>query len=155
MPVYSIVNPSDPYTFEAPDVAIAFGVAVFIGGGMYAMDPVEKGAAVSVPFFLSDGSTEAWCQRTFGQSLNDVIATLTGERLGEVADALDSVLVGEPGDRATEIAILANAPTGRAHLLRDERHDARRSSMNDIGRRAWGIADSLRRKLAEREGRAA
>lgn len=146
--VYDIVNPSDPYTIECPDFAIATVAALLLGNGAYIFEPVGQ-SAEKVPFFMFRPGLDKFCQQRWGVGAGKLIEQICIGRREEIAAALDSVLLCQPHERANEVAILAGAPSERAHLLRDERHDARRSSMNDIGRRAWGMADSLRTAGAE------
>ena len=141
--LYEIVNPSDPYTFEAADAAIAFGVSVVLGCGRYSMEPLEAGGT-RVPMFLTDSSSKAWCLQTLGKTLNAVMAEITGRRLLEFAAALDSVCIGGPEERAELAAFLASVQPNATEFRRGAWHDERRTSVTDIGRAAWGTARSMR-----------
>lgn len=43
---YDLINPSDPYTFEADDLEIAAVAVVLLGDGQYLADPVGGGESV-------------------------------------------------------------------------------------------------------------
>lgn len=148
--IYSIHASQDPYTFVAPDAAIAFAVSACLGGGGYMMEPLEPGG-IAVPAFIGEGSTEKWCQRTFGQSPADLVATITTARLGELADALESVCLGGVKDRAELTFALQGLQPIARDRARGQWHDARRSSMNDLGRQAWRMGELFRQRVTTGE----
>ena len=42
MKVFELINPSDPYTFEAPSIEVAGVVAVLLSGGFGAVNVAEN-----------------------------------------------------------------------------------------------------------------
>jgi hypothetical protein len=115
---FEIINPSDPYTMQAPDLKIAAVVVVLLGQGKYALKCTD-GRSEGVPLFLFGGH-DKWFINQFGTNLSDTIDKVIEERAEELALAFDSVTLG-----------------------RDER-----SSMNDIGGRAQQYAKNVRAKAA-------
>jgi hypothetical protein len=146
--LYEIINPSDPYTIEVEDFDVAAVACVMLGRGTYGFVPIDAtGAernAPSVPIFFF-GSVGDWFHVTFGVSLSGLLDRVLAEKREALATALESVLIGEPAQRAT---FFATAPTDRAEfeIARAVWHEARRSSMNDIGARAWELACRVRKE---------
>lgn len=138
--VYEIINPSDAYTMKHDDPAAAAVAGLFLGNGAYGLEDADGNRAL--PLFLLGGDPEAWLQETHGVTIEQVMA----ERPLAVAEALESVLIGGfDARREVESATEKMTPEDAAKWLA-ERHDARRTSMNNIGRRARSIAASLRQK---------
>jgi len=134
MGAYDVINPSDPYTFEAPDLEIAAAAIFLVGGGHYAAEPFEKGQD-RVPIFLFGGSDE-WAKEKFGADLETWFNRLKATRLPEICAALESFLYG--GRLAREDW------QGRSIEERAAYNERHRTSMNNIGKRAFSIAASLR-----------
>lgn len=142
---YKIVNPSDPYTIVARDRGVAAVCSLLLGHGWYPFTVLSGPAdAEGVPLLALDDNVYAaleWFRETFGESIEPFIAS----RRLEIADALDSVLIGSLQDRRTYEAGLElitedeNRISWRTRWL-----DERRSSLNNIGGRAYAIAESLR-----------
>jgi hypothetical protein len=144
MPIYEIINPSDHYTIECPDLEVAFVACCLLGNGQYAFDPLDE-SGVKVPLFMFGGHDE-WAQEQFGASTDDVLGRCLKARRSEVADALDSVLIGK---RAAFAAIAPEKGTDAWREARTKWHDVHRSSFNDIGGRAYQIAAKLRKPVTE------
>jgi hypothetical protein len=144
--LYEIVNPSDAYTVECPDLQIAMVVCILLGRGQYALRPLEENA-VAVPMFMF-GGLEKFCEKNFKKPDAEVVQHCMKQRADEVAAALDSVLIGSPADRA---AFYAQAPTTAAEFEQERAtyHDKKRSSLNDIGGRAYQMAANLRTHVAK------
>ena len=117
---FEIVNPSDPYTMEAPDMEVAAVACCLLGSGKYGLTGLGEDSAESVPIFLLGGHDE-WFVEKFGMSYADTVAHCLEHRGKQLAESLDSVT-----------------------LMRGER-----SSLNDIGRRARKYAELVREKAAE------
>ena len=67
MPIYELINPSDPYTFEAPDIVIAGLTAVLLSpsfGAKRADEEVDE----STPVFFG---WEEWLKEHVGEELSD------------------------------------------------------------------------------------
>lgn len=137
MAVYEFNSPSDPYTFEAPDLDVAAVVTFLVGGGQAGATPVDGGD--EVPIFLFGGS-EAWVQTKFGRDLEPWFAVTMATRKSEIIASLESFLHGEERDRS--FWGLASREDRAAY------NEKRRSSMNAIGKRAFALAENLRAKEA-------
>lgn len=141
--LFELSNPSDQYTFEAPDLATAAAVAWILGRGAYGAHQLDGDRAAHVPIFLLGGAEE-WSRETFGADPADVLNSVLH---GILADALDSLLVGDAHARETYRAglELIDDPAKR-EAWRDRWHDDRRTSLNNIGAAAWAVAKALRKK---------
>lgn len=135
--LWDIVNPSDPYTMKGDDhLAVAVAV-MFLGEGQYAANEID--GERQVPLFLFGGH-EAWLQKTFDTTLEKA---LENNRLA-IADALESVMIGSPSARRTYETALKHLPEEAHAGYRAEVLDQQRSSLNNIGKRAWGLARAIR-----------
>lgn len=123
--IYEIINPSDPYTIEG-EFKTCCVATVILGEGAYGLDGTE-----SMPIFLISDADE-WFRQAFSATLEDVLQSTPP---AELAACLDSVLCCSAKER--------RALAGEERLAF---HDARRSSQNDIGRRAWALAERVRGK---------
>lgn len=145
--LYEIINMSDPYTIECPNLEIAAVACVLLGQGQYGLTPVEQpedGIDRGVPLMLF-GNAQAWFQQQCGGDFSVVFARVLATQREALAACLDSVLIGKPDERSGVSKMLALLPEKAKQVeARDIWHDARRSSLNDIGRRAWEIAAKLR-----------
>lgn len=141
--LYEIVNPSDSYTIDCPDLAIATIACCLLGGGQYGFVPSDGG--VEVPLFLF-GGVEAFCAEHFKQPFEMVREGVLRDRAAALAEAFDSVLIGrDPDARAAFYASVPADATREAFVaLRAQYNDARRTSMNDIGARAYALAAKVR-----------
>lgn len=140
--LFEIINPSDPYTIEAPDLKVAAVACVLLGNGKLGFQGIDCEA--EVPLFLFGGYDE-WFTKHCGGDFKSVMAQVTESRLSELADCLDSVLIGDAAHRKSfqKGLELIDDPVKREHWL-----DERRSSMDNIGGHAWSIAKQLREKAA-------
>jgi hypothetical protein len=144
--LYTITNPSDPYTIEANSLEVAAVACIFLGRGQYEFKPVED-TGETVPFFMF-GGTDEWFEKHFGKTVDVVTDEVMANRLQELADCLDSCLIGKVGDREPYFKGL------EAFVDPKERqeywfayHDKKRSSFNDIGGRAKKMAANFREKI--------
>lgn len=139
MSLYEICNPSDRYSIVSDSEVVACVAVMLLGEGAYPLTgKTATGEERTVcPAFMFGGDPVKWMQDTYATSIDDVIAY----QKPQLAEVLDSVRIGDPSERASmqdaEIAL------GREWMLK--RHDEKRSSINDIGRRAWKLAERLRR----------
>lgn len=137
--LYEIINPSDPYTLRADDLRTAAVACVLLGRGHYALNPLEAGGEV-VPLMLL-GTADEWFLSHFGKSAEETVVEVMRdpEAAGRLAECLESCLIGKPKDRAeAELRVLVGEES------RLKRYDELRSSLNDIGRRAYAMAKRLR-----------
>ena len=139
--IYEIINMSDPYTIEAHSLEVAAVACLCLGRGQYAFEPVE--VDTKVPMFMF-GDADSWFMDRFGVDLRTVMDRVMAEGL-ELAACFESCLIGGERDRQTYQRGLAliDDPTKREEW-RLKWHEARRSSLNDIGGRAWEMAKRLR-----------
>lgn len=138
MPTYELINPSDPYTLVSDDPNVAAVACMILGEGWYSLRD-EAGQSVC-PIFLPGADPDDWLRPRCGLSAEEF---LTAHRV-EIAECLETVLIGGFGDRVEVQAATSRMTTEAATSWLTERHDRRRSSLNDIGKRARGIAAALR-----------
>lgn len=149
MNLFEIINMSDAYTIDCPDLDIAFAACVLLGNGQYAFEPLDSNSLSSVPIFIFGGHDE-WCHmHCGGATADDVLARVMNTRKTDLADALDSVLIGSARDRAVFDAMVADMTPDQRVKARVAWHDKKLSSMNNIGQRAYGAATALRVGKAE------
>jgi hypothetical protein len=144
--LYEIINPSDAYTIEAPDLEIATVACVALGNGQYAFTPITNDPderKLEVPLFLF-GDHDEFCKQHFDTDLDGVVSRVLDTRRTELADCLDSALIGSAADRREFDMMTAGDTPEQRTAKRDARHEQRRSSLNDIGGRAYAIATNLR-----------
>lgn len=148
MPLYEISNPSDFYTIVCPDMEVAFVACLLLGEGSYGFHVCDESQQPDIPIlaFGGPGAAEAWCREMFGDGLDAVMSRTLKERRADVARALDSVLISKRD------AFLALAPAEGTPAWREARakwHDAHVTSFNDIGTRAYQLADALGQPAVE------
>jgi hypothetical protein len=144
MPTYEIINPSDKYTIVCPDHEVASVACFLLGEGRYGFDPIDGSHLPSVPIFLFGGAEE-WVNEQFGETVATLMDRCLTQRMEALADAFDSTIIGN------REAFFALAPAfGEPGYLeaRAKWHEANRSSLNDIGGRAYRFADHFRKRLA-------
>jgi hypothetical protein len=132
--VFDIANPSDPYTIKGPFMACAIAVAI-LGNGAYGIN------GTPVLFGWND-----WLKE---HGIMDLEAHIEAHK-PEIIDALDSVLIGDERDREEVEATLVRLPKEQHSAWLAERHDRRRSSMNNIGAKAERLAARLRSEQNDR-----
>jgi len=139
MKLYEIINPSDPYTFEAPDRETATLVIFLLSTKFAAKCISDPGDEEDVPMFLLGGATEWW-----NAHFDPDIQARLKLRAKDVSDALRSTLYGGETDRETFHKLAGGIPKGPAlsqmHLKWNDEH---RSSLNDISAAAFANADAL------------
>jgi hypothetical protein len=144
--LFKIVNMADPYTVEAPSLDVAAVAAVLLGQGRYKFESLDGGE--NVPFFAFGGADD-WCMDHFKESLMELSNRVMDTKMSEVADCLDSVLYGDAQDRLDFLESTEGMNRETFEAARIIRQDDRRSSMNDIGERAYRMAAKLRQSVAE------
>jgi hypothetical protein len=141
--IYEIDNPSDPYTMVAEDRAVAAVAVVFLGEGMWGLS--DREGKTAVPIFAFGGGAER-LERWFATELGTTLAAVVSEKRQAIAAALRSVAIGSISDReAFDRGFALIDDPVKKEEWRTWWHDQRRSSLNDIGRRAWALADRLER----------
>lgn len=133
MPLYELINPSDPYTFRANSVEIA-GAATVLLSTQFGAKPVDgEGEGTPVLF-----GWEEWL-KAHGIDRDWIDAHAL-----EIADALDSFLIGNPHTRADVESMLAELPPEKREAWRLKRQGRHRTSMSQIGEAAYEMAARLR-----------
>jgi len=145
--LFTIINPSDPYTIEAPTMKVAAAACVLLGNGSYAFKPLEGEGAVEVPIFFIGGHDE-WFNENFGANTETVCGDVIDNFKGQLADCLDSAMYGNRADRAEFERLTEHCSPEERQKLRIERNRNRHGSLNDIGGRAHAYAKNLRAALA-------
>jgi len=138
--LWELINPSDPYTFEATTHEVAALVVIALGSGKCGgREIVEDGDGLEVPIMFFGGVE--WYTKTFGRSIKEGVEALRPQ----IADSLDSLLIGSAEDRERMERVLAaiTSDDDRA-AARAAWHDDRRSSLNDFGAWAAELSKSLR-----------
>jgi len=130
--LYELCNPSDPYTFYAPTVEVA-GVAACLlstGFGAVSIDGEER---TPILFGWDEWLTEKGIDETWFKT-----------HALEIADALDSFMIGDAARRADVDSMLELLPPEKRNQWVAERQERRRSSLNKIGERAYELAQKFR-----------
>lgn len=137
-PLWELINPSDPYTFRAPDVRVAGVVACMLSPSYGAK--LVNGDERS-PMMIG---WDQWC-------VKHVIDEVWIEsHTHEIVEAFDSFLIGAVEDRAAADAFIAEFQTPiDARNWKLERQDLLRTSLSAIGEAAYSYADKMRRNLKE------
>jgi hypothetical protein len=144
--LYRIINPSDPYTVEASALDVAAMSAVLLGKGYYSFESLDGGENVPLMAF---GGAEEWCQKAFQESVMEMCNRVMDTKLSEVADCLDSVLYGDIEDRAAFMEETRDINRSTLEFHRATEQERKCSSMNDIGGRAYIMANKLRQSIAD------
>ena len=139
---YEICNPSDAYTMKSDNEPAACVACLLLGEGAY---PLENEAGkIVMPAFIFGGDPDATLKASHGRTVDDV---MENDREA-VAAALDSVLIGSKRDRQNVESAVSRMSESDAKSYLAEYHDRRRSSMNNIGKRATALAKALRKDRA-------
>ena len=137
MDEYKLINPSDAYTFLAPDLEVAAALVILVGGGKMAGENLTRTDEPGVPFFIF-GGCEQWIERNFGHpKLEEWLNHIKKSRAAECRDAMLSLMIG---NRAAYDAKMAEAKTAEEHqAISDEWHDKHRTSISDyrLSAQAW------------------
>ena len=129
--IWEIHNPSDPYTIKSDSFHVAAVAVAMLGGGAYGID--------GTPVLLG---WDEWLKEQKIEVKNFVEA-----HRREIADALDSVLIGSENARQEAESAIALMPPEKREAWLAERHERERTSMNDIGAKAKKWAAVLRKGL--------
>lgn len=141
--IYEIINPSDKYTIECEDFKTACVATLILGEGHWGLESVDAKGVYhkEMPLFIFGGH-DKWLTEQFGQTFGELLESIGMNAIGE---ALDSVLIGDVKDRQAynDGLALIDDPLKREEW-RNRWHDQRRTSMNDIGARAYALAERMR-----------
>jgi hypothetical protein len=138
--IVQLITPSDPYTFDSPDIEIAAVVVCTLGSGQF--EGVDAySASLLVPyFFFNDDGRDEWFKRKFGRPYRATRDYCINCRKRVLIDALDSVLIGGAKQRCDYEEVLQYLPAEHHLRFRLAWHDERRTSPVDVGRKAWSSA---------------
>ena len=140
--MFELINPSDPYFFEAPDLEIAAGISILLGEGMTPAKEVE--GSLEVPFFMF-GANKNWFQEKFNMSLEQFLSHLREKRKSDLIAAFESVLIGSLEDRELFFSAVASIDDPiKRESYKKEYINKKRSSANDFGGRAVAFAKLLK-----------
>lgn len=126
--IYDIINPSDPVTIEADDLAVAQAACLLLGEGRYGLTNTE-GKEV-LPLCVFAGQYEEWAK---GQNFD--LKDILENRREQVVACLRSAMCCDISDRTAIVAAVGTDPEALARY-----NDAKRSSLNDICGRAAALA---------------
>lgn len=144
MPVYELINPSDPYTFEAPNIEVAGVCAVFLSTGFGAINGVDgDDERERTPVLFG---WEEWLKDRGIMDASGSMEAWLAQHVDEVADAYDSFLIGGMDRREDVLSMLAELPEEKREAWRAKRQDRNRSSLNQIGERAYQLAKQIRKR---------
>lgn len=150
--LFEIINPSDPYTMEAPDLEIAACAVCLLGSGQYGLKELSGDKSGHVPVFLFGGHDE-WFSKQFGKDFGATLNAVLVARRQVLAGALASVRVGDAALRREFDAELAKlAADDEAAMFLTVFHDSKRNSVNDIGRHAWQLGVAILEQGGAPEG---
>lgn len=140
MRLWRLINPSDPYTFVAPDELVA-GACVCLLSSAYGASTCDSGPELSTPMLFG---WEGWLAE------RGITAVWCDEHAADLAACYESFLIGSPEDRADVEAMLALIPEDKREQWRADRQNRHRSSLSRIGERAYQLAASWRKRAEER-----
>lgn len=136
--IYEIINPSDPYTIEGELLTACIATAI-LGNGKYALQDADGNEAMPILMF---DPVAVWFTEAFGKPFGDLLEATPPDIL---ASCFESVLCCSLRERQVyEDALALVENEAKRRQLREKWLDERRSSMNNIGGRAYAIAASLR-----------
>lgn len=131
--IYSLINMSDPYTFEAKDVETATLTAMLLSP-LYGAESEDGTQEVPIYAFTD----KEWFINLLGEDFN----TKLREKKTEVVDALNSFVLGNFEDRKKyfqKMSALADDKKEDFAFRWQDRH----SSLNNIQERAFQMAKRL------------
>lgn len=134
MPIYELINPSDPYTFEAPNIEVAGVVACGLSSAFGAKrvgDDVEESSPILY----------GWLE---WEKANGIDVDWLDENRAAIADALDSFMIGSLESRRDVEVMLAEIPEDKRERIKLDRQHRHRTSLNQIGEYAYRLAKRLR-----------
>lgn len=94
---YEVFNGRVPYSFQAPNFAVAAVATMMVGGGELGVKSM-KDPDKAMPPMLAREKSEAWCQREFGMSRSQVESRVVRDWVLDLIGALKSWQKGLPGD---------------------------------------------------------
>ncbi len=145
--LYEIINPSDPYHFEAHDLEVAAICIAILGKGMYGATPLDdKGEILedemTIPMFMF--GADDWFMKQFGVTFTVSMDRVMKDRKLDLMHALESVTLGSFKDRMFVVDALNSIDDPvKKELFKKKWLDEKRTSLNNIGGRADSLVKSL------------
>lgn len=139
--IYDLVNPSDPYTFEASSKEVAALVVIRLSTNYGAKAVNEED---NIPVFICFNAEEIqkWYKDTFGRTIEEGARTLRSE----IIKGFESFVLGDRKERECyEAAIAAIDDPQKRSTFITKWDDIKRSSLNNIGGRACEIAQEMKK----------
>lgn len=153
--IYTIVNPSDACTIEAPDDKIATIAVLLLGEGHYGCTDEKNDDLPTLHLFSSANEIaneliDAGLGDP-GQSAQEILDDFVTDNLIAIADALDSIVYATgPSERKAVLGLLEGVTDQAARMERLRAYnDEKRSSLNDIAKRAYSLARAYREEAAK------
>lgn len=134
--ICELINPSDPYTIETSDFIVAAVAVAILRNGKIGLKN-NNGDKSPIIFGWSD-----WFEK---QGITDIDKYIN-EHKTQIADVLDSVLIGNEKDRKFVERTLSFLEEDKRQAWLDTYIDTNRSSLNDIGGYAKELANNFRNK---------
>lgn len=140
--IYELINPSDPYTFECKSREVA-ALTVMALSPMYGAKTDNEEDEIPIFVFGARDGFEKWYEENFGRTVEDGV----NELFAEMADCLDSFVLGNMSDRKRFLAAV-EAITDEEKLKEfKKKWQDSRSSMNDIGGEAYALAEKMKKGM--------
>lgn len=133
-----IINPSDPYTLETDDFIMAGVVIAILGNGQLGLRSLEEGSDLSTPILFG---WDEWFKNNGVE-----VSSYFDEHAEEMADILDSIVIGKKNERQLYLDTVAALPEDKREEWKAKWKDQKQSSLNDIG----GYAEDLSKRIRER-----
>jgi len=133
--VFEIANPSDAYTIVG-EYKVAVLAVTFLSEAYGVTDKEGKTTGM-----FAFGGLDEWMK---ANEITDIGQYVNSNRQAFI-EAFDSVLIGGFADRVEIEAALALIPKEKHEEFLVKRHDRKRSSINDIGKKAKIYAERLRK----------
>lgn len=138
MVVYSIINMSDALTLKSDNFKIAAVAIALLGGGNYGLE-TESDEGSMTPILMG------W-DDFFKENGIDNLENYIKENKLEIAEVLQSVMLGKIIDRPMLDIEMANIAENKLEAWIIDRNDKLRSSMNNIELTAHTYAAALKRQ---------
>lgn len=139
--LFYVINPSDAYTIESNRFDVAVAAILLVGRGYYGLDGADNDYDMPVLAFFSKETQNTWLKENGVEDLRRFIDV----NKFEIAECLDSIMIGGIEDRkAYDKGLELIETEENRQKWKDDWHDQRRTSMNNIGQSAWNYAKRLR-----------
>ncbi len=137
--IHEIINPSDKYTIECDDMALLTASIFLLGEGLYGTTSEETDYQVPLTVFGAKDGVSVF-KDEFGFDLSEYIGT----HKKEIAECLNSVCLGDFEERKLYFSALDKIEDPeRKKAFINEWFEEKQSSTNEIGQRAYALANHL------------